>query len=827
MPIGDTRITMTDTFPYADIAVDGVGASMNGGVLTYGVPEKLLGCLQERQLVWVPLRSKLTLGIVVRLHGDQPHFDAKPLHSRVEPVMELTETQWQLARWLARETASGLYTTAAMFLPRGVANRTVEWYRLADGHRALDEDLLSAIQRGVVDVLRAESPLKLDTLRNRTGRALTSILPALEELGWVEMVRRVDQRRAELPTTRYIRLANPDVELPATARRQRDVVQALKQMARVRRSGEPDLIEETGFRERIDVSRGIITALRDKGVIEEHELTEDHAPKPAPAPAPRLTPSQEQAWQAFRSALETGNSIPHLLFGVTGSGKTEIYLRAVGWALAHQKSAIVLVPEIGLATQVVRRFVDRFPGRVAVLHSGLKDAERLDTWEGIAEGRFDVVVGPRSALFAPMDRLGVIIIDEEHDSAYKQDSEPRYHARNVAIYLAEQTGAGLIMGSATPAVESAWSADLGDYRKLVLPDRVSPAMIDEGHGSAGSLALPDVEIIDLRLELRQGNTSLLAGTLQGFVRSSLERGEQAILLLNRRGQSTVVLCRSCGSRLICPFCEIPLVFHRDQSTLICHRCNYHEAPPRSCPKCDGQLDYFGAGTQRVEEEVRHLFPGVSVLRWDQDSVRRQGGYEAMLRRVERREADIVVGTQMVAKGFDLPGVTTIGVVNADTMVHLPDFRGAERTFQLLTQVAGRAGRRGPGSRVAIQTYTPRHYAILAAAKHDYDEFYEAEIAFRDQHRFPPFTRLVRYVVRQKKEQHAALEAEKMARQVAKHARKLGVEIDILGPTPAFAAKVRGEYQWQIVVRTPELDILLDGLPTSPGWMVDVDPQSMM
>lgn len=457
------------------------------------------------------------------------------------------------------------------------------------------------------------------------------------------------------------------------------------------------------------------------------------------------------------------------------------------------------MPEIGLATQVVRRFIDRFPGRVAVLHSALKDAERLEVWEGIAAGRFDVVVGPRSALFAPMDRVGVIIIDEEHDSAYKQDTEPRYHARNVAIYLAKQTGAGLIMGSATPAVESAWHADCADYRKLVLADRVSPAVVDSDHGGAGSLALPSVEIVDLRLELRQGNIALLSETLQKHVRASLEQGEQAILLLNRRGQSTVVLCRSCGARLICPYCDIPLVFHRDRSTMICHRCNYQEAPPRSCPVCEeGQLDYFGAGTQRVEEEARRLFPGASVLRWDQDSVRRQGGYEAMLRRVERRESDIVVGTQMVAKGFDLPGVTTIGVINADTMVHLPDFRGAERTFQLLTQVAGRAGRRGPGSRVAIQTYTPRHYAILAAARHDYDAFYESEIAFRSQHQFPPFTRLVRYAVRQKNERLAALEAEKMAREVMKHARRVGVEIDILGPTPAFAAKVRGEYQWQIL-----------------------------
>jgi primosomal protein N' (replication factor Y) len=820
-------MTDRDTTTWADVAVDGVGASMGGGVLTYGVPDALAGELEPRQLVWAPLRSKLVLGFVVRVHDEAPvGFDSRDLHSRVEPVMAITVPQWALAEWLARETASGLYATASLFLPRGIANRTVDWYRLAPDHETFDDALLTPTQRRIVDLLREEGELKADTLKTRSGKALTSVLPALEELGWVERIRRVDQRRAELPTTRYIRLVDPDIELPASANRQREVIDALKQMARTRRSGESDLVEEGPFRERVDVTRSIIKALADKGAIEEVELTPDRAPRPAAAPAPRLTAEQERVWAAFRTALEAGDTTPHLLFGVTGSGKTEIYLRAVGWALARDRTAIVLVPEIGLATQVVRRFIDRFPGRVAVLHSALKDAERLQVWEGIAEGRFDVVVGPRSALFAPMDRLGVIIIDEEHDGAYKQDVEPRYHAREVAKFLARQSGAGLIMGSATPAVESAWHAEGHDYRKLALPDRVSPSLLDAS-GTAGALALPKVEIIDLRLDLRQGNTSLLSGTLQGYVRDSLDRGEQAILLLNRRGQSTVVLCRSCGSRLICPYCDIPLVFHRDRHLMICHRCNFRERPPAHCPMCEGPLDYFGAGTQRVEEEARKLSPGASVLRWDQDSVRRQGGYEAMLRRVERREADIVVGTQMVAKGFDLPGVTTIGVINADTMVHLPDFRGAERTFQLLTQVAGRAGRRGPGGRVAIQTYTPRHYAILAAAAHDYSAFYDAEIAFREQHGYPPFTRLVRYVVREKNERQAALDAEKMALAVAKHARRAGVEIDMLGPTPAFVAKVRGEYQWQFVVRAEDLDAMLDDIPTAPGWVVDIDPQSMM
>jgi primosomal protein N' (replication factor Y) len=492
--------------------------------------------------------------------------------------------------------------------------------------------------------------------------------------------------------------------------------------------------------------------------------------------------------------------------------------------LRHGRSAIVLVPEIGLATQVVRRFVDRFPGQVAVFHSQLTESQRYEIWQGIEAGDHKVVVGPRSAIFAPVRNLGMIVLDEEHDSAYKQESEPRYHARMLAEHLAEKRGAVLVLGSATPSVESAWHADRGGYCRIVLPERVNPA--SARHASA-TLELPEVEIVDLKLELQAGHTSLLSRSLTSVVNRSLERDEQAIILLNRRGTSTVVLCRACGHRVTCPLCEIPLVYHHDRQQMMCHRCDHREPPPQKCPDCGGRLDYFGAGTQRVEEEVRRTFPEARVMRWDQDAVRKQGGYEQMLGHVERHEVDIVVGTQMVAKGFDLPKVTAIGVVQADTILHLPDFRSGERTFQLLTQVAGRAGRRATGSKVVVQTYTPDHYAIVAAARHDYDAFFIEEIDFRERHLFPPFVRLGRYLYRHDKEHSAALESEMMAREIARHARRLGSSIDILGPTPAFAAKVRGKFQWQIVLRSVELETMLVDLPIRPGWVVDIDPQSML
>jgi primosomal protein N' (replication factor Y) len=363
-----------------------------------------------------------------------------------------------------------------------------------------------------------------------------------------------------------------------------------------------------------------------------------------------------------------------------------------------------------------------------------------------------------------------------------------------------------------------------EITRLELPERVGPDLGRQGHES---LALPPVEVVDMRLELHRGNASLFSEPLRELLERTLGAREQAILFLNRRGLATVVLCRACGQTLLCPYCDVPLVFHADRQRLLCHRCNHRESPPRGCPTCGGGLNYFGAGTQRVEEEVRHLFPQARVLRWDQDAVRRQGGHERLLHRVERREVDVVVGTQMIAKGLDLPLVTAIGVVHADTMLHLPDFRSGERTFQLLTQVAGRAGRRAPGSRVVVQSYTPDHYAIQAAARHDYAAFYAEEIDFRRAHRYPPFARLVRYLYRDADEAKCAAEADVMARLLAGHAHARNIAADLLGPTPAFASRVRGRYQWQIILRADDLDPLLDGLPSRFGWTVDVDPQSLL
>ncbi|CAA9568253.1 MAG: Helicase PriA essential for oriC/DnaA-independent DNA replication, partial [uncultured Thermomicrobiales bacterium] len=711
----------------------------------------------------------------------------------------------------------------------GVTHRTVEFLRLAENE--VDLEGVTPAQRRLLAFLEERGEASLDAARSALGSSLTSVVAKLEARGAIERVARVSDHAPHPRVERFVRLVGPvPAEVGARSPRQRAVIDYLAQRSRLAPVDGDRLVPLTDVLTRTETDRTVVGALARKGILEEIALPRGIPPAggiPRGA-VPVLTAAQALAWRAIEPALVARDPTPILLHGVTGSGKTEVYLRAVAWCLRHGRGAIVLVPEIALASQIVRRFTARFPGEVAVLHSALADAERYAAWQGVAAGRSRVVVGPRSALFAPVVDLGLIVVDEEHEGSYKQDGEPRYHARALAERLAAAQGAVVLLGSATPAVETARRAEEGTVRRLELPARVGPDLgARDGDRSRGELELPPVEVVDMRLELHRGNASLFSASLRELLERTLAAREQAILFLNRRGLATVVLCRSCGQTLLCPYCDIPLVYHGDRRRLICHRCNHRDNPPPRCADCGGGLNYFGAGTQRVEEEVRSLLPHARVMRWDQDAVRGAGGHEGLLRRVERREVDIVVGTQMIAKGLDLPSVTGIGVVHADTMLHLPDFRSGERTFQLLTQVAGRAGRRAPGSRVVVQSYTPDHYAIQAAARHDYAAFYAEEIDFRRAHRYPPFARLVRYLYRDPDEATCAAEAEEMARRLARHARARGVAMDLLGPTPAFASRIRGRYQWQIVLRAADLDPLLDGLPARPGWSVDVDPQSLL
>jgi primosomal protein N'/very-short-patch-repair endonuclease len=539
-----------------------------------------------------------------------------------------------------------------------------------------------------------------------------------------------------------------------------------------------------------------------------------------------------------------GSSV-FLLQGVTGSGKTEIYLRAIEAVVAQGRQAILLVPEIALTAQTIRRVGARLTGRLAVVHSQLSEGERYDTWRRAREGLIDVVIGARSALFTPLPHLGLIILDEEHDRSYKNSESPFYHAREVAEERLKDTEGTLILGSATPALETIYRAEQGQITHLRLPSRIighrqhiyqqAAAIGREAEYNRSALPdalmmeLPPVQVVDMREELKAGNTSIFSGALQSALAEVLKQKQQAILFLNRRGAATYVFCRDCGYVAACPNCDSPLTWHRQGEALRCHRCGHTAPEPKRCPQCaSGRIKFFGAGTQQVEAAMNALFPQARTLRWDADTATTAEMHEYFLQRFIDHKADVLIGTQMIAKGLDLPLVTLVGVVSADMALNLPDFRAGEQTFQTLTQVAGRAGRGLLGGRVILQTYQPEHYAIQFAARHDVDGFYAHEMAFRQQLGYPPFRRLVRIVIRGEQESRAAAEAEAAADLLRARLRQLGLSAtEIIGPAPCFFRRVNSIYRWHLLLRGPDPSAVLRGFEPPRGWSVEVDPLDVL
>ncbi len=537
----------------------------------------------------------------------------------------------------------------------------------------------------------------------------------------------------------------------------------------------------------------------------------------------QMNSDQQRAVDAVGTALRSGVHETVLLHGVTGSGKTEVYIRSIEEVLQYGRQAIVLVPEISLTPQTQRRFQSRF-SHVAVLHSHLTDRERNWHWKRIASGQIDVVVGARSAVFAPTPRLGLIVLDEEHDSSFKQDLMPRYHARDVAAQRASAENVPLILGSATPSLESWHRAQTGEYRLISMPSRIL------------DLHLPDVVTIDLRHESqRHMPRGAISRQLQEAMETALGRKEQIILLLNRRGFSTHIQCPACGKVVQCPDCELALTHHRHDELAICHYCDYQMTAPPVCPDCGFEgIRYSGLGTQRLEAEVRSRFPNATCLRMDSDTMKQPGSHESSLARFRAGEIQVLLGTQMIAKGLDFPNVTVVGVINADTALHLPDFRASERTFQLVTQVAGRTGRGQKGGRVYVQTYNPEHAAIQAAEQHDYHRFAETELPIRKQFDYPPYGRMTRIVVRgssqTQTEQFADTIAERLNRSLPDESYRL------LGPAPAPMEKLRGKYRFHMILQFRSSEEMFDALreaqaklqpPEDLQWIADVDPIDML
>jgi len=550
-------------------------------------------------------------------------------------------------------------------------------------------------------------------------------------------------------------------------------------------------------------------ALRKSGAV----VAVERPPWTALFPGPTLNPEQSQAVER----LADGQGV-WLLEGVTGSGKTEVYLDAISAQLEQGRQALVMVPEIALTPQTVARFRERFGERVGVWHSGLSAGERVGTWQRVRRGDFPVVVGVRSAVFLPFPRLGLMVLDEEHETTYKQDEHPRYHAREVAEKRAQLEGAQVILGSATPALETAFRARQGEIGWIRLTRR---AMARE---------LPQISVVDMREELRQGNHEMFSQKLMEALTKTLERQEQIILFLNRRGYATYIFCRDCGKALSCPHCEVTLTYHQETNRLSCHYCFFEGSPPPACPQCGShRIRYFGAGTERVVEAVQRLWPQARVLRADRDSLTRRESHEKLWRTFSNHGADILVGTQMIAKGMDWPKVTLVGILAADVALNFPDFRSSERTFQLLVQASGRAGRGASPGQVVVQTYNPEHYAVHHALTADFDAFLNEEIQFRQMAGYPPFTQLWLLEMRS----NLRLEAEKMAEAAAQSARDLRLDgVEILGPAPAPIAKVREQYRFHILIKAKpdadeELERLAGALRTQPEVQITIDPYFML
>jgi len=805
---------------FAEVSVNSPIAQRR--TFSYAIPPHLE--INVGQAVWVPFGNKRLQGIVLGLSPHPEVEETREIIGVIEPRPLLSPRQVSLARWISEYYLSPLFDAVALMLPPGFERRTITVISPTPPPKDFDLSTLNAEQKQALELIREKRKANLSQLEKALGRKKAqSIVTQLVNRGLAAKDYELQKIRVKPRMVPYLRLEVTASEAKEAAA---NLGKAPKQAALLeylsRQSGAVAWAE---VRENTKCSKATADALVSKGLAKFEEVEVRREPISykdiVPSSPLTLTSAQKTALEAIKSSLDKGKTETFLLHGVTGSGKTEVYLQALAETVKLGKKAIVLVPEIALTPQTIERFAARFPHRVAVLHSKLSLGEQFDEWQRIRKGDFDVVIGSRSAIFAPQPELGLIVIDEEPEWTYKQqDKSPRYHARDAALKLADLSGAVVVLGSATPDVESFYRAQRGEYKLLRLPERVTPY-----DGSA----LPKVEVVDMREELKAGNQSLFSRSLFQAIGQATANKEQVILFLNRRGAASFIQCRSCGFVMRCRRCDVPLSYHLTEDRLVCHQCNYNIKVPESCPRCGGRrIKFLGIGTQRLEQEVGYTFPQARLLRWDSDATKSRYAHDEILSKFRAHDADILIGTQMVAKGLDLPLVTLVGVVSADTALNLPDFRGGERTFQLLSQVAGRAGRGVRGGRVIIQTYAPEHYAIRAAAGHDYASFYEQEIDYRRQLHNPPFNQLAGLTCSHTNDVLCQREAERMKRFLEQEIAAQGIAgIELIGPAPAFIHRLRGRFRWQLILRGTGLSAFLSPLPLPQGWTVDIDPMGLV
>ncbi len=781
--------------------------------------------------VLVPFGARRMIGVVVGPGTGEGARDLKDVIQVLDEVALVPPPLLDLAEWVSAHYLAPPGECLRLVLPPAGVRASRAVVRLvapkagardaagsgpgADPAKS-DDPLLAVLQDG---------PLPLSTLAHRLGRDPQSRISRLRREGVLELVQ--DLTTAGFRETQVV--VRTELSCEPAGRAQAEL------LARLSAAGGRARLAEL-VRDRPSL-RGAAERLAEKGVVRIESERSLRAPAGLPAVAAATlapTPDQEAVLASLLAAVEDGGFHPFLLHGVTASGKTEVYLRGVERALQRDKGAILLVPEIALTPMLVRTARARFGGVVSVLHSELSLGERHDEWWRIREGEARVVVGARSAVFAPMTEVGLLVVDEEHDGAYKQDESPRYHGRDVAVVRAQLEGCPVVLGSATPSVESHANALRGKYTRLALPTRV------------GTQGLPRVEIVDRRAVLRAGGDAILSPLLREALAARLARKEQSLVLLNRRGYATSLLCRECGHQAACPNCSVSLTLHEGGRRVVCHYCGHETSSPTSCPSCRGAyLRFSGFGTERVAEAVAAAVPGARVERLDSDRAKRRGAVAKTLAAFEAGEIDVLVGTQMIAKGHDFPRVTLVGVVDGDVGLGMPDFRSAERTFQLLTQVAGRAGRGETAGEVILQSHWPDHYALERACAQDYQGFFEREMEFRRTMGYPPTAALVNLIVRSEDGEKGAREADALAREL--RGRAGGAEgaaaapgsvrrYRVLGPAHAPLARLRNEHRFQILLKghrpairdaVREVLVARYGPARWPGVVVDVDPLSVM
>ncbi len=788
-------------------------------LFTYRLPLTLRHRVRPGSRVLVPFGPRKLAGFVLQRHDRRPETEVREVLRLLDEEPVFDESLLRLGRWMAEYYSAPLGEALRAMAPLESEIRRGKRYGLTDAGReaARQLSLVEDQSDPAVAILRMleSRPLSERWIKHKVPGA-ASALRSLLRRGFIE-VERVHGLRDPFRAA----AARLRVELPAPIggvklnKAERELAAYLELHPGSHNLGHLESKVKNASRAARSLARRGLVQLRPEGPGFQ---TEPERPRH------RLNPHQQAAYEAIGASLEKREFQVFLLHGVTGSGKTEVYLRAIETALAQGRSALLLVPEIALTPAVAGQFYQRFGDRVAILHSAFSGAERADQWRRIRSGEAGVVVGTRSAVFAPVRDLGLVVVDEEHDTSYKQGETPRYHGRDVAIVRAQQAGATVVLGSATPSVESRFNAERGRYRLLELPERVERR------------PLAEVEVVDMRQEfLETREQRVFSRRLVEAIEERLRAGEQTMLLLNRRGFSSFVACRACGERIQCRDCAVTLTYHRRDRRLLCHYCNYAAPVPSRCPSCDSEYIYFvGYGSERVEEELRRHFPKARVARMDRDTVTSKRAFETILYGFRAGEYDILTGTQMIAKGHDIPNVTLVGVVSADIGLGLPDFRAAERTFQLLTQAAGRAGRGDSPGRVVIQTLNPDHYAVECAAAQDYAAFYEKEIHFRRLMRYPPFSALASILVRSERQ----LEAHRMAAELALLLNPPPRELKVLGPAEAPVPRLKREYRYQILIKAASRKALREQLrrltehAAGHGWpptalAVDVDPVSLL